>query len=149
MSRGHRFVRPLPAFALAATVVATLTVVVSAPPAGAAPPSLDAAAPDFCLSQCDDILPPGQNGNATFAELLAFQLFGLRPAHSSDTRATYERLVWNYQGLTDEGLDGFYNDASFGVPANQVESRLQPRQDVTITRDRATGVPHIQGSTRA
>jgi acyl-homoserine lactone acylase PvdQ len=143
MSRGRQLARVFPVIAL----IAGLTVVT---PAGAAPPPQVLVAPnDFCLGQCDDILPPGQNGNATFAELLAFQLLGLRPRHSSDTKATYENLVWGYQGLTDEQLDGFYNDASFGVPANQVESRIQPRPDVTITRDRATGVPHIQGTTRA
>ena len=129
--------------------VASLATAVVAAPAGAAAAPTIAAAPDFCLGQCDDILPPGQNGNATFAELLAFQLFGLRPAHSSDTKATYENLVWNYQGLTDERIGDFYNDSSFGVPSTQVESRIQPRSDVTITRDRAAGIPHIQGTTRA
>jgi acyl-homoserine lactone acylase PvdQ len=143
MSRGRKLAHLVPILAMTAMALAV-------PPAAvAAPPQVLAAPNDFCLGQCDDILPPGQNGNATFAQLLAFQAFGIRPAHSSDTRATYERLVWGYQGLTDEQIDGFYNDASFGVPANQVESRISPRSDVTITRDRATGVPHIQGTTRA
>ncbi|HEU5473477.1 MAG TPA: penicillin acylase family protein [Actinophytocola sp.] len=143
MSRVRQLLRIVPAVALTSTLVAVA-------PANAAPPAQVMLAPnDFCLSQCDDIMPPGQNGNATFAELLAFQLFGLRPPHSSDTRATYDNLVWGYQGLTDERIGDFYNDASFGVPADQVESRSQPRSDVTITRDRATGVPHIQGTTRA
>lgn len=101
---------------------------------------------DFSLGQCDDILPPGQNGNATFAELLAFQLFGIRRPHSSDTRAPYDNLLWGYPGLTDERLGDFYDDASFGVPANHVESRVQPRPDVTITRDRSTGIPHIRST---
>src|SRR5262245_61273407 len=117
MSRGRRLTRLVPAITL---VAATLGV---AEPAAAAPAVL-LAPNDFCLGQCDDILPPGQNGNATFTELLAFQLLGLRPAHSSDTRSTYESLVWNYQGLTDERIGDFYNDSSFGVPANQVQSRI-------------------------
>lgn len=140
MSRGRSF-----ALLFVASLV---TGVISAPSAPAAPAAL-AAPPDFCLGQCDDILPPGQNGNATFAELLAFQALGLRPPHSSDTRAAYENLVWNYQNLTDERISDFYNDSSFGVPANQVASRIQPRADVTITRDRGTGIPHVQGTTRA
>ncbi|HET9142815.1 penicillin acylase family protein [Actinophytocola sp.] len=130
-------------------VTALVATLVCVTPASAEQPQVLLAPNDFCLSQCDDILPPGQNGNATFTELLAFQLLGLRPAHSSDTRATYENLVWNSAGLTDEKISQFYNDASFGVPPNQVESRIQPRPDVTITRDRATGVPHVQGTTRA
>jgi acyl-homoserine lactone acylase PvdQ len=141
MPARSRILRLIPALAL----VAATTAVAAQP----APADTTAAVQDFCLSQCDDILPPGQNGNATFADLLAFQLFGLRPAHSSDTKATYENLVWNYQGLTDEQISSFYNDSSFGVPANQVESRISPRSDVTITRDKTTGVPHIQGTTRA
>src|SRR5262245_28286999 len=142
MSRGRTLTRLVPAVAL----VAAATWV--AQPAAAAP-DISLAPNDFCLGQCDDIMPPGQNGNATFAELLAFQLFGIRPAHSSDTEATYENLVWNYQGLTDAQISNFYNDSSFGVPAKAVESRIRPRSDVTITRDRATGVPHIQGATRS
>ena len=139
MSRGRSF---------ALLFVASLVTGIISAPAAPAAPAL-AAAQDFCLGQCDDILPPGQNGNATFTELLAFQALGIRPRHSSDTKATYENLVWNSQGLTDERISDFYNDSSFGVPANQVESRIQPRSDVTITRDRATGIPHVQGTTRA
>src|SRR2546430_4836868 len=63
-------------------------------------------------------------------------LFPYTTLFRSDTKATYENLVWNYQNLTDEQLGSFYNDSSFGVPANQVESRIQPRSDVTITQDR-------------
>src|SRR6266540_2765014 len=140
MSRGRSFTL---------LFVASLVTGVIAAPAQAAAPAVAAAPADFCLGQCDDILPPGQNGNATFAELLAFQTLGIRPAHASDTRATYENLVWNSQGLTDERISDFYNDSSFGVPANQVESRIQPRADVTITRDRTAGIPHVQGTTRA
>jgi len=93
-------------------------------------------------------VPPGQNGQATFLELLAFQTLGIRPPHSSDTKAVYERLIWNYTGLTDDQIQRFFTDASFGVPADQVESRTTPHPEVTITRDRARGIPHIAGSTR-
>ncbi|MEU2429759.1 penicillin acylase family protein [Streptomyces sp. NPDC007861] len=109
-------------------------------------------APDHCLnqglSQCADILPPGQTGNATLADILLHQVLGTRPAHSSDQLARYESLVGGYGGLTDARLTDFFNDASFGVPADQVESVATPRPDVTITRDRKTGVPHIKGTTR-
>ncbi|MFF3752769.1 penicillin acylase family protein [Streptomyces sp. NPDC002018] len=110
-------------------------------------PAADPVA-DHCLSQCDDILPPGQNGNATLADILAHQVLGTRPAHSSDQLARYDALVAGQSGLTDEKLTDFFNDASFGVPAGQVESVTTPRPDVTITRDRRTGVPHIKGTTR-
>jgi len=35
------------------------------------------------------------------------------------------------------------------VPPDQVESVVTPRTDVTIVRDKATGVPHITGTTRS
>ncbi|MFE7776757.1 penicillin acylase family protein [Streptomyces sp. NPDC057445] len=111
-----------------------------------------APATDHCLkqgrSQCADILPPGQNGNATLADILAHRVLGTRPAHSSDQLGRYDALVGRYGGLTDAALAEFFNDASFGVPAGQVESVTSPRADVTITRDKKTGVPHIKGTTR-
>ncbi len=104
---------------------------------------------DYCLDQCQDILPPGENGNATLAAILASQTLGTHPAHSEDQLARYANLVTAYTGLTTDQLGQFYNDAAFGVPASQVESSESPRSDVTIVRDKATGVPHITGTTRS
>src|SRR5436305_11628139 len=39
-------------------------------PAGAATSN------DYCGGQCSDILPPGENGNATLAQILLNQAFG-------------------------------------------------------------------------
>ncbi|MGW6877819.1 penicillin acylase family protein [Streptomyces xanthophaeus] len=103
---------------------------------------------DHCGGQCSDILPPGQNGNATLAQILAHKAFGTMPAHASDQLARYDSLVAGYPGLTDAKINDFFNTASFGVPADQVESTTSPRPDVTITRDKKTGVPHIKGTTR-
>lgn len=103
---------------------------------------------DHCGGQCSDILPPGQNGNATLAQILAHKAFGTMPAHASDQLARYDSLVVSYPGLTDAKINDFFNTASFGVPADQVESTTSPRPDVTITRDKKTGVPHIKGTTR-
>ncbi|MCX4822008.1 penicillin acylase family protein [Streptomyces sp. NBC_01142] len=118
----------------------------AAPPT--ASPTASAADTDLCGGQCADILPPGQNGNATLVDILAHKVFGTRPAHSSDQLGRYDSLVGGYGGLTDAKLNDFFNDASFGVPQGQVESVTTPRPDVTITRDKRTGVPHIKGTTR-
>jgi acyl-homoserine lactone acylase PvdQ len=107
------------------------------------------AANDYCLDQCGDILPPGENGNATLVDILGNQTLGTRPAHSADQLDRYANLINSYTGLTDEQLGQFYNDSAFGVPAGQVESTESPRSDVTIVRDKATGVPHVTGTTRA
>lgn len=103
---------------------------------------------DYCLGECADILPPGQNGNATLAGILAHQTLGTRPKHSDDQLGRYANLLSGYTGLTNDQIADFFNDASFGVPAGQVESTTSPRSDVTIVRDKATGVPHITGTTR-
>jgi acyl-homoserine lactone acylase PvdQ len=139
--------------ALPLVVVALLTTAsVISTPARAAP-ELPAAAAfasnDYCLGQCGDILPPGNNGNATLAEILGHKVFGTRPAHAADQLPKYDALASGYQGLTNEQLSTFFNDASFGVAADQVESTIKPRADVTIIRDKAIGMPHIYGTTRS
>src|SRR5256714_3738521 len=104
---------------------------------------------DYCQGQCNDILPPGENGNATLADILAHKVFGTRPAHAADQLDRYANLLNGYLGLTEGQLGQFYNDSSFGVPLTQIERIDRPRSDVTILRDRATGVPHVFGTTRA
>ena len=134
--------------ALTATAVAALASVVGvAPPAHAAPRTF--APNDYCQGQCNDILPPGENGNATLTQILAFKALGIKPAHTDDPLGKYASLVDNYTGLSN-GTGSYFDDASFGVPAGQVASTIRPggRSDVTIVRDKATGVPHITGTTR-
>src|SRR6478735_1118468 len=135
----------------AATVAAVLTLgttLLAASPQSGAVAAEPVPVADYCQGQCDDILPPGENGNATLVEILGNQAFGTHPAHSDDQLDRYNGLVAGYTGLTDQKLTDFFNDASFGVPKDQVESVASPRDDVTITRDRASGVPHIKGTTR-
>ncbi|MBD0744305.1 penicillin acylase family protein [Streptomyces sp. CBMA152] len=131
--------------ATAATVIA-LSAALLAPVglAGAA----EVPGDDYCLGQCGDILPPGENGNATLVDILGNKAFGTHPAHSDDQLGKYDALVAGQSSLTDDKLNSFFNDASFGVPSGQVASTSSPRPDVTITRDKATGVPHIKGTTR-
>lgn len=104
---------------------------------------------DYCAGQCADILPPGENGNATLADILANKVLGTRPSHTMDQLGPYSSLASGYQSLTDATITKFFNNSSFGVPSNQVASVTSPRSDVTITRDKATGVPHIKGTTRS
>ncbi|WP_189247706.1 penicillin acylase family protein [Streptosporangium pseudovulgare] len=139
-SRLRRMIAAASAFAIVA-----LTLPLTSP----APASADTFVPDdHCLGQCADILPPGENGNATLVEILANQAAGTMPRHGADQLGPYANLVSGYTGLTDEQISAFFNDASFGVPDGQVESTVSPRSDVKIVRDRATGVPHITGTTR-
>lgn len=129
--------------------VLVTSVLVLAPAAPATAASAYLKTNDYCIGQCNDILPPGENGNATLVEILAAQAFGTKPAHNADQLQNYANLLSAYTGLTNEQIGAFYNDASFGVPASQVESSISPRADVTIVRDKAVGVPHVYGTTRA
>ncbi|MFF1548293.1 penicillin acylase family protein [Streptomyces sp. NPDC058291] len=108
------------------------------------------ASDDYCGGQCSDILPPGENGNATLAQVLLNQAFGTQPDHAEDQLGPYANLAKGYPTLTNATINTFFNDASFGVPSDQVASTLIPagRNDVTIVRDKKTGVPHITGTTR-
>ncbi|MFB7908834.1 penicillin acylase family protein [Kitasatospora sp. NPDC056076] len=136
---------PLRSAAVALASALFVTAALTAPATASPTP---AAAPDYCGGRCTDILPPGENGNATLAEILLNRMFGSRPAHTDDQLGPYSALASGYPGLTEAGLRNFFNDASFGVPADQVASTVSPRADVTIVRDKATGVPHISGTTR-
>lgn len=145
--RSLGFLKTASVCVLIAGLLSPLSQAAAAPEA----PAADAAAvTDHCGNRCSDILPPGQNGNATLAQILLHQAFGTQPAHAEDQLGPYASLATGYSTLTDATINTFFNDASFGVPADQVASTVKPagRSDVTIVRDKKTGVPHITGTTR-
>jgi acyl-homoserine lactone acylase PvdQ len=96
-----------------------------------------------------NVLPPGENGLASLAQILAFRGAGAMPPHFADQQALYEDLVYAAPGLTDAQVPTYFKDATFGVPASEVESKIEPKPGVTIVRDAAYGIPHIYGETRA
>ena len=137
-----------PGFLKAASVCALIAALLSPLAQGTA--TAATASNDYCGGQCSDILPAGENGNATLAQILLNQAFGVQPAHAEDQLGPYANLATGAATLTDAKINTFFNDASFGVPAANVASTENPsgRTDVTIVRDKATGVPHITGTTR-
>lgn len=134
---------------LAVVAAGCVAALLTTGPSAATPGSRAATTDDYCGGHCNDVLPPGENGNATLAQILANRTLGTHPAHTNDQLGKYGDLVTDYQHLTDDTIGDYYNDASFSVPDDQVASRIQPRSDVTIVRDKATGVPHIYGTTRS
>jgi acyl-homoserine lactone acylase PvdQ len=96
-----------------------------------------------------NVLPPGENGLDTFKQLLAFRGPGLLPPHYTDQQPLYENLLYASPALTEAQIPAYYKDATFGVPAGDVESTVEPRPGATIVRDKAFGIPHIYGDTRA
>ncbi len=109
---------------------------------------LYAANHDYCLGQCSDIMAPGNNGNESLAQILANKVTGAVPTNSDDQAAKYDKLLYNYTGLTNAQINSFYNNSAFGTQPNQVASKETPRAGTTIIWDR-TGVPHIYGKTRS
>lgn len=95
------------------------------------------------------MLPPGENGLDTLAQIFAFRGTGALPPHFADQQPLYENLVYGSPGLTDAGIGSYFKDATFGVPAGEVASTVEPKPGVTIVRDAAYGVPHVYGDTRA
>ncbi|WP_030347443.1 penicillin acylase family protein [Streptomyces sp. NRRL S-1022] len=145
-----RTFRRLPGFLKTASVCVLVAGLLSPLTQTAVAAAGTTAADDYCGGRCSDILPPGENGNATLAQILLNQAFGTQPAHAEDQLGPYANLAGGYKGLTDATINTFFDDSSFGVPADQVASTEKPagRGDVTIVRDKKTGVPHITGTTR-
>jgi acyl-homoserine lactone acylase PvdQ len=96
-----------------------------------------------------NVLPPGENGLDNFNQLLAFKGPGLLPPHYADQQPLYENLLYASPSLTESQIPAYFKDATFGVPAGEAESTIEPRPGVVILRDKAFGVPHIYGDTRA
>ncbi len=96
-----------------------------------------------------NVLPPGENGLDNLKQLFEFRGPGKLPPHFADQQPLYENLVYGAPGLTEAQIPDYYKDATFGVPAGEVESTIEPKPGVTILRDKAFGVPHIYGTTRA
>jgi len=96
-----------------------------------------------------NVLPPGENGTASFNQILAFRGPGLLPPHFADQQPLYENLLYAAPTLTGDQIPTYFKDATFGVPAGEVASTIEPRPGTTIVRDRAFGVPHVYGDTRA
>jgi acyl-homoserine lactone acylase PvdQ len=95
-----------------------------------------------------NVLPPGTNGFDDAAQLAQFEATGARPAHNDDQLSMYTNLTTAAGSITPATVPDYFKDATFGVPAGDVESTQSPEPGVTIVRDKQYGVPHIYGDTR-
>jgi acyl-homoserine lactone acylase PvdQ len=114
-------------------------------------PSVQAASQPYGTNDAGgfrNVLPPGENGLDTLAQIFSFRGTGAIPPHFADQQPLYEDLVYGSPELTDAGVAAYFKDATFGVPPGEVASTIEPRPGVTIVRDSAYGVPHIYGETR-
>jgi len=95
-----------------------------------------------------NVLPPGTNGFDDAAQLAQFEATKARPVHNDDQLAMYSNLTTAAGSITPATVPNYFKDATFGVPAGDVESTQSPEPGVTIVRDKQFGVPHIYGDTR-
>jgi len=96
-----------------------------------------------------NVLPPGEAGVDNVPQFLDFTATGNTPPHWTDQQPLYDGLIGAEPSLTNADIPNYFKDATFGVPAGQVESTVTPRPGVTIVRDSKFGIPHIYGDTRA
>ncbi len=75
-----------------------------------------------------NVLPPGENGLDNLQQLLEFRGRGRLPDHFADQQPLYENLVYGAPTLTEAQIPDYFKDATFGVPAGQVESTIEPRR---------------------
>ena len=102
---------------------------------------------DYSGGRVLSILPPGENGRITAAELLPAE-GGSRPAGNNDQRPKYAGLLYGSPALTDSQLGNYYDDESFGIQPQDItgaEALAPASGSVTIYRD-THDVPHIYGS---
>ncbi|MGZ6691604.1 MAG: penicillin acylase family protein, partial [Solirubrobacteraceae bacterium] len=96
-----------------------------------------------------NILPPGTNGLVNAPQLALWESAKQRPPHNDDQLQMYAGLATAAPHIAPSQIPNFFKDATFGVPAGEVASSESPEPGVTIERDKAFGVPHIYGDTRA
>src|SRR5688572_22669933 len=82
------------------------------------------------------IVPPGQEGNVTPAEVVA----GDYGAHFDDQRELYASLI-DTEDVTEETIGDFFHPMQFGA-AEYEGDPYEPTEGATIYRD-TYGIPHI------
>jgi hypothetical protein len=95
--------------------------------------------------QVYNILPPGENGLVNAATAITRQ----PPPHGDDQRTMYADLVRVAPNLQPADLGRYFKQAGLSVGATDVERAYSPRPGTVVVRDKAFGVAHVFGATRA
>ena len=95
------------------------------------------------------VLPPGQGRYMNGPELFQAQASGQQPPHNTDQLEMYDSMVQGAPDITEQQLDRYFKDQSFGVKPDDVETRYEPREGTVVVRDASFGVPHVYGTTRS
>ena len=139
MSRATRLLATAACLALMAPVAA-----LSAEPG--TPPTAEERAAAFDAGAVLNIVPPGSKGSYNAQEAFAAQA-GNRPANTIDQLEMYDAInTLQPVEITEARLTEFFKDGALGVNPADVTDTYQPRDGVTVLRDKF-GVPHVYGKT--
>ena len=111
-----------------AIIAVVLGLAVGVPGAGAASPA------PYGVNDAGgfrNVLPAGEQGLATIADLANFQTQHKVPPHFADQLPMYENLVYAAPTLTDAQVPNFYKDATFRVQDTNLGSVEHPEPDVS------------------
>ncbi len=131
-----------------ATVVVTGLALMAGGLAGTAPAAFSAAEPDP-YGTVWNILPPGQSGTVTTADVLqvgpGLEATGTTPENFADQLEMYDALTkHDPETLTGADLDTLYKHETFSP--EQVKRAASPKDGVDIEWDQY-GVPYVNGTT--
>ena len=133
------------------TVVATLTAltVSGGVLVGGTPPAASAAGTSDPYGTVRNVLPPGQSGTVTAADLVAVgpsrEATGTTPKNFADQLEMYDALTkHDPETLTSADLDTLYKRSTF--TPEKVERQSSPKPGVDIQWDQF-GVPYVNGAT--
>ncbi|MGI8608476.1 MAG: penicillin acylase family protein [Candidatus Dormibacteria bacterium] len=98
-----------------------------------------------------NVLPAGEAGVISLTDYIHHMADPTwYPPHVHDQAALYDGPTFTPAGmLTDQQLQQFSKEETFGVADGQVESIETPQPGLVIIRDKAFGVPHIFATTKA
>ncbi len=128
-----------------ARLTLTLLLCLPATALAQAPPPLDVPA----LPGFHSVLAQGEGQSVTATDLAANQATGAVPERFVDQQPLYDGIMPHASTLTEADIPTYYKDATFGSMPGGVESVTTPRPGVQIFRDRAYGMAHVYGDTRA
>ena len=139
MRRAPRLLALTACFALAVPLTA-----IGAEPG--TPPTAEERAAAFDAGAVLNIAPPGSKGSYNAQKALAAQA-GSRPDNTIDQLEMYDAInKLKPEEITEARLTEFFKDGALGVNPADVTDTYQPRDGVTVLRDKF-GVPHVYGKT--
>ena len=101
------------------------------------------------LGNFRSVLAQGEGQSISATDLAAYEAAGTVPDTFVNQQPLYVGVMPAAAGLTSGDLDRFYKNTNFGSMPGGTASVDTPRPGVQIFRDKAYGMAHVYGDTRA